>query len=146
MLEKFRLLHKEWRIEDFARLAGTLFHEHEVHCEDKAGEGGEVIPVKFLAAEDEHREDGEYCQGDDFLDNLELHEVEWAAVGFEADAVGRYLTGVFEECYCPREDNDGDERPIVHELHLLHFKMSVPSECHKDVGYYQEYDCIYSFY
>ena len=58
----------------------ALFQEHEEDGEDEAEEGGDVVPVKGLALEEEGDDEGEDKQGDDFLNDLELHEAERAAV------------------------------------------------------------------
>ena len=79
----------------------SLFHEHEVDGQDEADEGGYMVPVEGLASEDQYGKGGEYGQGDDFLDYLELDEVEWTAVVHKAYAVGGHLEGVLEEGDAP---------------------------------------------
>ena len=78
-----------------------LFQEGEEDCEDEAGESDEVVPVDGLSLEDEEDDNGEDREGDDFLDDLELDEIERAAVLGVADAVGGDGQAVLEESYAP---------------------------------------------
>ena len=78
-----------------------LFHKHEVNSQYQADEGGDMVPVEGLASEYQYGKGGEYGQGDDFLDYLELDEVEWTAVVHKAYAVGGHLEGVLEEGDAP---------------------------------------------
>ena len=82
---------------------GMLFQEGEEDCEDEAGESDEVVPVDGLSLEDEEDDNGEDREGDDFLDDLELDEIERAAVLGVADAVGGDGQAVLEESYAPRK-------------------------------------------
>ena len=81
--------------------AGGLLQEGEEDGEDKAEEGGEMVPVEGFTLEDEGDDQGKDCQGNGLLDHLELHQVEGAAVAGVADAVGRDGETVLEECYAP---------------------------------------------
>ena len=99
-----------------------------------------MVPLEVLALEEEVDDDGEDGQGDDLLDDLELHEVEGAAVAREADAIGGDSEAVLEEGDSPREKNDEDERPAGRDLHLLQFEMAVPRERHEDVRADQHQD------
>ena len=79
-------------------------------------------------------EDDEDHEGDDFLDDLELHEVERSSVALETDAVGGYLQAVLEERNAPGEEDDEDQRGGAgEEAGLLQLKMAVPGECHEDI-------------
>ena len=112
---------------------GGLFQESEEYGEDEAGEGDDVVPVDGLALEDEEDDDAEDCEGDDFLDHLELDEVEWTAVLGVADAVGGDCEAVLEESDTPREQDDQDERPAGGDLHFAQLEMPVPGERHEYV-------------
>ena len=92
-----------------------------------------MVPLQGLALEQEGDDDREDGQGDDFLDDLELHQVEGTAVAVEADAVGRDGEAVLEKSDAPGEEDDEDERPAGGNLHLLEFEMAVPRERHEDV-------------
>ena len=117
-----------------------LFQEDEEHREDQAEEGGEVVPLEGLALEEEVDDDREDGQGDGFLDDLQLHEVEGTAVAGEADAVGRDGEAVFEEGDAPGEQDDQDQRPAGRDFHLLEFEVAVPRECHEDIRADQHQD------
>ena len=93
-----------------------------------------MVPLKSLALEHHCDDDSEHGEGDDLLDDLELHDVERCAVAVEADSVGRDLGAVFEESHPPGQQDDQNQRPAGRNLHLLKFQMPVPGECHEDVG------------
>ena len=68
-----------------------------------------MVPLESLSLEhkgDYHSEDSE---GNDFLDDLELHQVERTSVVNESDSVGRNLSAVLEECHRPREEYDQNQ-------------------------------------
>lgn len=71
-----------------------LLLEYEVHCQNEADAGSQVIPLQ-LQLEGKHGEDGKHGEGDNLLNDLELHDIERSAVVAETDAVGRYLKTVF---------------------------------------------------
>ena len=47
-----------------------------------------MIPLEGLAFEYEHYNQGKDCQRYHLLDNLELHQVEWASIPLETHPVG----------------------------------------------------------
>ena len=96
-----------------------------------------MVPLDGLPLEqegDDHREDG---QGNHFLDDLELHQVEGASVSQEADPVGRDRQAVFEESDAPGEQDNEDEWPSGGDFHLLKLEVPIPGEGHEDVGKHQ---------
>lgn len=56
-----------------------------------------MVPVQAFVLEHYVGEDGEHYEGDTLLNHLELNEREGPSVASEADAVGWYLTAIFEE-------------------------------------------------
>ena len=60
-----------------------------------------MVPLQGLTLEHDRYDHRKYCQRNNFLDHFQLHEVERTSVAVEADAVGRYLSYVFKECYAP---------------------------------------------
>ena len=88
-----------------------LFEKYEEYGQNKAGEGCDVIPLQPLSLKEEGDNEGEHCQGDNFLNNFELHQVERTSVIYESDAVCRNLGAVFEKCYCPGKQNDQNKGP-----------------------------------
>ena len=92
-----------------------------------------MVPLDGLSLEKEGDDDGEDGQGDHFLDDLELHQVEGAAVALEADPVRRDGEAVLEEGDAPGEQDDEDERPAGGDFHLLELEVTVPGERHEDV-------------
>ena len=116
-------------------MLSPLFEENEKDCCYQAGKSGKMVPLQALSLEEDNGEEGEDGYGDDLLDDLELHQGKCTAIAHEADAVGRYLAGVFEECQEPADEDDDVERCVVRdELHLLQLEMTIPSEGHEDVG------------
>ena len=61
-------------------------------------------------------------------------ELERSAILDKAQAVGWYLTTVFEEGNHPRKGDDAYEWPVVADTVLLEFQMPIPSERHEDVA------------
>ena len=99
-----------------------------------------MVPLDGLALEEEGDDDREDGQGDRFLDDLALHQVEGAAVAVEADAVGGDGEAVFEEGDAPRKEDDEEEGPAGGDLHLLQLEMAVPREGHEDVREHEHDD------
>ena len=114
----------------------VLLQEHEVYSHYHAHEGGEVVPVQGFATETGNGVDGEYQQGYDLLDDLQLEQREGTAVSLKAVVVGRNHETILHKCQCPRnEDDDIEGRVTVQDVHVLQFQVSVPCKCHKDVGH-----------
>ena len=90
-----------------------LLFEYEIYGEDEADECSKVVPMQMLPLEEDVGDDAEDNQGDDFLYDFQLHEREWSAVVDKADAVRGHLAAVFEKGYCPREENDAEQRPVA---------------------------------
>ena len=93
-----------------------------------------MVPVQMSALEHDVGNDTEHGQRDALLNDLQLDEVERSAILDKAQAVGWYLTTVFEEGNHPRKGDDADERPVVADTVLLEFQMPIPSERHEDVA------------
>ena len=74
--------------------------EDEIYSENHEDGGDEVVPAE-LHVESNGREDNEDSECNNFLNYLELHQVERAAVAFKTNSVGRYLKAVFKECNQP---------------------------------------------
>ena len=56
-----------------------------------------MVPMQVLSLEHDIRYDGKDGQADALLYDLELHEVEWAAVAFKSQTVGRHLTAILKK-------------------------------------------------
>ena len=80
-----------------------LFEKYKEYGQNKAGEGCNVIPLQPLSLKEEGDNEGKHCQGDNFLNNFELHQVERSSVFDKSQTVGRHLGAVLKECYRPRE-------------------------------------------
>ena len=93
-----------------------------------------MIPVEGLALETKGHDDGEYYQGDDFLQNLQLNQGEGAAVVQKADAIGGHLTHIFKQGDAPRKKDDRYQGPILAHARLLQLEMPVPGKGHEYVG------------
>ena len=108
--------------------------KHKINGCHEAEEGSDVVPVEGFALETKGHDDGEYYQGDDFLQNLQLNQGEGAAVVQKADAIGGHLTHVFKQGDAPREEDDGYEGPVATDTRFLQLQVAVPGKGHKDVG------------
>ena len=97
-----------------------------------------MIPVEGFALETKGHDDGEYYQGDDFLQNLQLNQGEGAAVVQESYAVGGYLTHIFKQGDAPREKDNDNEGPVATDARILQLQVAVPSEGHEDIGQDEE--------
>ena len=117
-----------------------LFEEDEKDSQHQAGKGCQMVPVERLAFEDEHHDNREDRQGNDFLNDFQLHQVERSAVTLEADAIGRHGEAVFKEGDAPRKQDDTNQRPRGRNLHFLQFEVPVPGKSHEDVGADQHQD------
>ena len=96
-----------------------------------------MVPSESLRLEDSDDDDGEHRQRNGFLYDFQLNKVEWTSVLHGTDAVGGNHEGVLKEGHAPREDNDGDERPVFDDIHLLEFEIAVPCKGHEDIGAYK---------
>ena len=75
--------------------------EYKENGQHQAGERRQVIPLQGLALEDEQHDDGKDRQGDDFLNDFELHEIERSAGAGKPDAVGRHGKAILEKSDAP---------------------------------------------
>ena len=86
---------------DFLPEQDRLLQEDEKDGKNEAAECGEMVPLQGLSLEQEHRDERKDRQGDDFLDDFQLHEVERTTVFRKTDAVGRHLGAVLEKSDAP---------------------------------------------
>ena len=66
-----------------------------------------MIPVQSLSLKEDIGDDGEDNKRYAFLYHLELDQIKWPAIIHETDAVGWYLTAIFEEGNGPTEGGEG---------------------------------------
>ena len=92
-----------------------------------------MVPVDGFALEDEGDDEGEDRQGDDLLDDLELHQGEGAAVDGGAHPVGRNHEDILEKSQAPGGEDNQDQRPVTADIHLRKLELSVPGERHENV-------------
>ena len=96
-----------------------------------------MVPVELLSLKHHIGNHSEDNQRDTLLDDLQLYQREWPTVTLETNAVGRYLTAIFEEGDGPTEGDDTDKRPVAAHARLLQLEVSVPSQRHEDVAQHQ---------
>lgn len=96
-----------------------------------------MIPVQSLSLEEDIGDDGEDDKRYAFLNHLELDQIKRSAIIHETDAVGWYLTAIFEEGDGPTEGDDTDKRPVAAHARLLQLEVSVPGQRHEDVAQHQ---------
>ena len=70
-------------------------HKHKINRENQAHEGSQVIPMQGFALEEDRSKYGKDNQGDNFLNDLKLHQCERATIFGKTDAVCRNLKKVF---------------------------------------------------
>ena len=78
-----------------------------------------MVESKGLILEEEQHEDGEYSQGEELLNHLELPEVERTAIFNEADAVGRHHEAVLDQGDAPTEKDDHRQRELAEPSRAL---------------------------
>lgn len=109
------------------------FHKDKIDGSYEAAKSGNVVPMESLALEEHGHDDGEYEQGDDFLNHLELNERERTAVFDEAYAIGGNLANILKEGYAPREGDDCNQGPTLANACFAQLEVAVPGYCHEDV-------------
>jgi hypothetical protein len=92
-----------------------------------------MIHGEWLILEKDHHEQGEYRQGNDFLNHFQLPQIKWTAVFVETDPVCRNLERVFKERYAPTNQNDTHQAQVIEPIHFLEFQMSIPGKGHEAV-------------
>ena len=103
-----------------------------------------MVPVQRLGLEAESQNKREYDERYALLDDLELDQVEGAAVDIGPQSVGGNHKAVLKQSQTPGCQYNKDKRPVCTDLHLLKLKVSVPRKSHKDIGYNQKQYCPYS--
>ena len=88
-----------------------LFQENEENSHNKTEKCRKMIPLKTLTFEHYCHKHSKHSKRNDFLDDFQLHEIEWASVFYESDSVGWYLGTIFKESNSPREEYYYNERP-----------------------------------
>ena len=104
-----------------------LFVENEEDSHYEAQERGQMIPSELIV-EQQNRKDRKDGERDALLDDFELHEIEWTAVGDEADAIGRHHEAVLEKRDAPGKKHDAVQRPgaEIDDLQGLQFEVQIP--------------------
>ena len=115
-----------------------LFKESEEYGGDDEDEGDDVVPLQCFVIEDRGGNDGEYGQGNSFLDDLQLHKGEGASVDSATHGVCGNHEEVFDERYAPGGKDYENQGPVGADVHFLEFEVAVPGGGHKDVTDNQE--------
>ena len=97
-----------------------------------------MVPVKGLCLEAERQDKRKDYERYALLDDLELYQVERAAVDIGPQAVGGNHEAVLKQSQAPRCQYNKDKRPVGAYLHLLKLKVSVPCKSHENVGHNQK--------
>jgi len=72
-----------------------------------------MVPVEILMLEHDVGDHSKYREGNTFLNNFKLHQIERSTIPLKSHAVGRYLAAVFKKGNAPRESNHTKQRPVV---------------------------------
>ena len=83
--------------------------KNEINSGDEAEASDNVVPLD-VHVKGNHREEDEHHQGDDLLQDLELHQREGTTIALEANAVGRHLQAILEKGNTPRQCNHSNHR------------------------------------
>lgn len=92
-----------------------------------------MVECERLVLEEKQHEYGEDGEREELLDDLELPQVERAAVVDEADAVGRHHEAVLDQRDAPAEKNDHRQRKLAEPGRALQLQMTVPRKRHEDI-------------
>ena len=101
-----------------------------------------MVPVQSLSLEHHGGDDREDDERNDFLNHFKLHQVERAAVAFEAKPVGRYLATVFCEAIIHEKRMTTDKRPMGRYARLLQLQVAVPGQRHENVAADEQQDGV----
>ena len=103
-----------------------------------------MVEAERLGLEEDDGEDGEDGQRDELLDDLELPEVEGAAVADVADTVGRHHKRILCQGDAPAEKDDQRQGELAEPGRVLQLQMTVPRERHEHVRTGQQQKRIYA--
>ncbi len=78
-----------------------LFQERKENSRDNQHKSDNVIPLQCFVIEYRYRDNGKDGQRNCFLDDLQLHQAEGAAVDFAADGVGGNHEEIFDKRNAP---------------------------------------------
>lgn len=115
-------------------IASLLFLKDKVHSQHQTCKTHKVVPLQPLVHEYHHKEREDHKRHH-LLNNLQVPQRKWASHSLAADAVGRYLEAVLEECYRPANEDDSDDAIALQPR--LKGDVSIPSQGHKDIGAYK---------
>ena len=107
----------------------------EIDCADHAKEGPEVVPAPPLAHEDYH-EWHEYADRYDFLNDLELRNVEPRG---RANPVRWHRYNVLDKGDKPANQDNRYERPL-RLARLVELEMPVPGKSHEKIAHREHPD------
>jgi hypothetical protein len=120
------------------KILGSDLFKNKIDRHDETEESREMVPVEVLTLEEKVGDEREDDERHHFLDDFQLHKGERPAVTLESDAVGWHLHAIFGESDNPGEGDDSDEWPSGGYMHLLQFEMTIPCQCHENVGSNQQ--------
>ena len=90
-----------------------LLQEYEEDGCNEASERNEMVPLQGLSLEEDNSEDRKDSDGDNLLDDFELHQRKSAAIANKTHTVCRNLTSVLKERQEPANEYNNVERSVV---------------------------------
>lgn len=87
----------------------SLTAEDEIDGKDEQHGSHYVVPAQ-LHLKSNNGEEDEDGEGDNLLNNLELHEVERTAIACKTNTIGRHLKAILEESHTPTQHYDSYQR------------------------------------
>src|SRR5690606_6600319 len=111
----------------------ALLFEYKIYGQYEEHKTDQVIDPETLIFKHQHRKQGEDYQCNDFLNYLELPEIERSPVSLVTYLIGRYLKTVFEQGNSPTDQDDGPEPELGKSRHGIKLEMAVPGQGHKNI-------------
>ena len=108
-VEAYLLQHCTITLKNVLKCNFLLKPKNEIHSGDEAEASDDVVPLD-VHVKGNHREEDEHHQGDDLLQDLELHQREGTTIALEANAVGRHLQAILEKGNTPRQCDHSNHR------------------------------------
>ena len=95
-----------------------------------------MVPLQRLTLEEDNGEDCKDSNGNNLLDDFELHQCKSTAITNETHTISGYLASILKERQKPTDEYDDVKwRVVRNEFHLLKLQVTIPSECHEDIRY-----------
>src|SRR5690606_7906363 len=120
--------------------------KYKINCQHEKAKTDEMIEPEGLIFKEYHRKEDENEQGYDFLQHLKLNQRKRAAHFTVADAVGRHLKEILEQCDAPADEHNRNQSQVFEPFQFFEFEVSVPGQGHESVGKDQQQNGVEGFH